>query len=284
MDPQKLISILDRISDRTKTEALEDALKALESLSSESPSPEKVALMPGLGILTDWISFDEENATDLNKDRSQKLLAYLHELGSTLSDTAWLTTNAFDTSPQAAKAVIDELVSLGLGKKKTKILFPACGTGIFSLVLQAYHPSVYANLDITAIDLDPIRCKIFKILNPKAEVICKPFEVATKTYPPEVFDVTIDNVPFGSTRIDDRPIHCFFLKEMTRLTAPGGAIGYLTSTGFLNSVGNTPYRQEQKNLCELVKFWDFPQGAHRRQGTETEIHGLLWVKKAYTMS
>jgi predicted RNA methylase len=283
MEPAKIIEILVRISDRTKTDALEDALKALKSLTSETPSPDEVALMPGLGLLTDWICPDK-NATDRNKERSEKLLSYLKDEGVDLSDIAWLTTNAFDTSPQAAKALVDELISMGVGKRKTKILFPSCGTGIFALTFQAYYPSEYANLEITAIDIDPIRCKIFQILNPKAQVICDPFEVAGKKYPPEQFDVVMDNVPFGSNRIDDRPLHCFFLKEMTRLTAPGGAIGFLTSTGFLNSVGNAPYTREQKDLCDLVKVWDFPQKAHSRQGTETEIHGLLWIKKAYTMS
>lgn len=269
-------SILDHIQSRTPVIAYNNAIAALESLLSDKPDPAKLSLMPGWGGLVKWLVPSNE-LSDLDKDRSSNLRGLLEQNGLSLKEVAWLTTNAFDTSPHIARRLCDKLVSMGIGKSKTKILFPACGTGIFALTFQHYHPDVYAKLEITAIDIDPIRCKIFSILNPNAVVICRPFEEWAPTIADDRFHVTMDNVPFSDVKVDDRPLHCYFLKQMTRLTVSGGAIVYLTSTGFLDSAGNLLFRQKQAQESDLVYLFPIPQNAH--QGTGTAVDTLVFIKR-----
>lgn len=273
-----MIEILNHVGDRTPAIAQEDALSALESLLSDKPDNSKLAKMPGWGLLVPLL-VPPENASNALLGRSERFKDLLNRLDVRLTDTAYLSTNAFDTHPLVARLLVDKMVKEGIGKKPTKILFPACGTGIFALAFQAYYPEVYRNLRITAVDIDPIRCQIFKALNPSAEVVCKPFQDYSKSLPEGSFHVVLDNVPFGSNKVNDRPIHCFFLKEMTRLTTPKGMVGCLVSTGFMNSPGNNVFRVEQEGLADLVYYFPIPQKVHKTMGTDTAIDVLLFVKK-----
>lgn len=268
----------------TPTIACECAIEALESLLSLTPIPEKLILMPGWGAITKWLSTGNltSKPDEQRHDKLMGLLQRLKEAGieTDLTDVAVLTTNAYDTPPWVASLVAKDLATeFAHVKGRIPILFPSCGTGTIAWEIKEGHPALYHRLDITAVDTDPVRAKIFSIIHPQATVINDDFITWAKGIPEDQFYCVVDNVPFGGVIIDDRPLHCAFLKQMIRLCVKGGAIGYITSTGFLNSVGNMAYRLEANSLCDLVKYVPIPQGACSREGTGTAIDYLLFTKK-----
>lgn len=263
-------SLFDRIESRTPGQARDDALAALKELKSLTPSLERLALTPGWGLVAQRL---------LDKDGEPTLLRTLAEdAGASLKDLAWVSTNAYDTPPSVCRSFWAKLIALGVGRTSTKILFPSCGTGIFALALKLDYPEIYDRCDITAIDIDPVRCKVFQALNPKASVIHQDFLSWQRTVPDNQFHLVLDNVPFGANKIDGEPIHVAFLRHMTRLAYKGGAIGYLTSTGYTHSSGNMVARQEQLQRSSLVHYFSLPQGVCHKMGTETAIDAYIFIK------
>ena len=262
--------IFDRIEYRTPGQARDDALSALKELLKLYPDLERLALMPGWGLISKWLVSEDGEPTTL------RILA--EESGASVADLAWVTNNAYDTPPSVCRSSWKKLIDMGVGRTPTKILFPSCGTGIFALALKLDYPEIYDRCDITAIDIDPVRCQVFQHLNPKASVLCQDFLTWQRSMPDDQFHLVLDNVPFGSNRFDNEPIHVAFLRHMTRLAYKGGAIGYITSTGYTNSAGNMIARQEQLQRSSMIHSVPLPQGVCRKMGTETGVDCYVFIK------
>ena len=174
-----------------------------------------------------------------------------------------------------------------------RILEPSAGTGLF------IKPFVRKNAEITAIEKDFLTGRILQAVyssEPKVSVNIEPFEDAGVRYQ-NWFDVAISNIPFGNFYALDphylnskdpikrdccRQIHNYFFVKTTELLQPGGLLCFITSSAFLDTPGNKPFREYLMSKADLITAIRLPSNLFKESaGTEPSTDLVIVRKNNY---
>ncbi|MBL3685679.1 helicase [Leucobacter zeae] len=154
-----------------------------------------------------------------------------------------------------------------------RVLEPGCGTGNFIGQARAGH-------QVTGVELDPTTAAIAKLLHPGAEVRNESFAETVLEH--DGYDLTIGNVPFGSTKLYDPAynearlsLHNHFIVKALRQTKPGGIVAVMTSRWTMDGKAERSRREIAKH-GELLGAVRMPAGSHdETAGTEAIIDVLV---------
>ena len=157
--------------------------------------------------------------------------------------------DAYYTPPSVAAALHEGLQRIGF--TGGKVLEPSCGIGHFFGTMPKH---VRRNSVLTGVDLDPIAARIATQLYQSGNFFNQGFE-ETKI-PENFYDLTISNVPFGSSNPYDKvynptgdlKIHDYFIEKMIAVTKPGGIITVITSTGTLDKTDDSIREKWSKSV------------------------------------
>ena len=184
--------------------------------------------------------------------------------------------SAFFTNTNFIDPIYNKLAEFGF--KGGKILEPSCGTGKFIGRL----PESMSNSEVTGIEIDPLTCKITKLLYPNANIKNTGFE---KTTAENYYDVAIGNVPFGQLiikdhndpELSDHSIHNYFFLKALKEVHPNGVVAFLTSSFTLDATG-TKTREEIAKKARFLGAVRLPDTAFSSSGTEV-VTDLIFLQK-----
>ncbi|WP_296388115.1 DEAD/DEAH box helicase family protein [Williamsia sp.] len=184
------------------------------------------------------------------------------------------TLNAHYTDPAIAAAMWDTLVEAGFDGGY--VLEPGCGSGTFMGVAPA-------SATMIGVENDPMTAQIAHLLYPNAQVRNEGFE--STRVPENTFSATIGNVPFGGFSVHDpihnpaqHNIHNHFLIKALRLTAPGGYVMAVTTSGTLDAA-NDKARRDMHALGDLVGAVRLPSNAFSRVAGTQVVTDILVLRK-----
>ena len=187
------------------------------------------------------------------------------------------TLNAHYTDAALATATWDALQRAGFGQTAGRVLEPGCGAGTF----LGFAPD--SAQQMVGVELDPTSGAIAAALYPHAAIRVESF--ADTQLAEDSFDLTIGNVPFGSTTLHDKThnrgrhsMHNHFLIKSLHLTRPGGVVAVLTSHWTMDAT-NPAARREIDELAELVTAIRLPGTAHQRAAGTTVVTDLLVLRR-----
>lgn len=210
-----------------------EAINVLKALEKENRSARKdeqeiLAKYIGWGGLSDV--FDEEKEGQWFDARN-----FLKEnlTGEEYNRARESTLTAFYTPKVVIDAIYESLSNLGF--EKGNILEPSAGTGRFIGNL----PEEMKESNFYGVELDSISGQIAKELYPNANIQIKGFEETS--FPNNLFDVAIGNIPFGEFKVADREyernnflIHDYFFAKTLDKVRDGGIIAFITSSGTMD--------------------------------------------------
>ena len=170
------------------------------------------------------------------------------------------------------------------------ILEPSAGTGLF------IEPFSGKNSEITAIEKDLLTGRILQAIysgDPKISVKVEPFEDIGARYK-NFFDLAISNIPFGSFYALDssylnskdpirrdccRQIHNYFFVKTTELLQHNGFLCFITSSAFLDTPGNRPFREYLMNKTDLIAAIRLPSNLFKESAGTEPSTDLVIVRK-----
>ncbi len=266
---------------KTKFKQNYDAIKLLKQLESENrkatPSEQEIlSKFNGWGTLASAFTKKE----DWQKQAEQlKEILTEEEYKSALS----VTTNAFYTSPEIARAIWKGLQRLGF--KGGRILDPSMGSGIFFGSMPA---EIMAKSELTGVELDSLSGRIAQQLYQKAAIDIMPFQ--DRFMPNNYYDLAITNVPFEETRIySDKQyskqgymLHNYFFAKAIDKVRPGGLIAFITSTGTMQAQDEQAkrLRGELNGKADLIAAFKLPsQTFDKNAGTQVTTDILILQKR-----
>lgn len=190
------------------------------------------------------------------------------------------TLNAHFTSIPVIKAMYDGLQ--GLGFTGGRMLEPSSGVGNFVGAMPNEMTSTVKSWSM--VELDTITGNIAKHLYPNADVRVQGFEKAT--FPDDLMDVAIGNVPFGNISVIDKAypnsvtgsIHNYFFAKTLDKVRPGGIVMFITSRGTLDSAGDgvRKYISERADLLGAIRL---PNTAFKEVAGTEVISDIIILKK-----
>lgn len=202
-----------------------NAVKLLRQLDSEDRHPTE----PERDILARFVGWGTV-ASVINR-----------EVLDLLPNSDLNSDNAFQTSREVIEAIWAVVEHLGF--KSGRILEPASNIGLFP---GFQNPEYRSNSEWVLVEIDSTAAAIARHLHPDAIVYGSTnrqrigFENAD--IPANSFDLVVSNFPFGLTAPFDPKysglslsLHNYFWRKSFDLTAPGGIIAAITSTGTLDS-------------------------------------------------
>jgi N12 class adenine-specific DNA methylase len=171
-----------------------------------------------------------------------------------------------------------------------KILEPSAGTGLF------IEPFACKNSEITAIEKDLLTGRILQALYPSIHGIfvkVEPFE-ETGLFYKDYFDVAISNIPFGNFYALDpnflnskdlikrdccRQIHNYFFVKTIELLRHNGLLCFITSSAFLDTPGNKPFREYLMKTADLISAIRLPSNLFKESANTEVSTDLVIVRK-----
>lgn len=252
------------------------AIKLLQKLEQE----ERYATAEEQKILSKYVGwgglamvFDENNSQWQSEYREVKALLteeeYRAARGSTLT--------AFYTSPEIIQAVYQVIENMGF--RSGNILEPSCGIGNFFGML----PESMKESSLYGVELDYITGRIARQLYQNANITIGGYEETT--YPDNVFDVVIGNVPFGQYQVSDKrydrlkfSIHDYFFAKALDQVRPGGVIAFITSS-FTMDKQNPAVRKYIAQRAELLGAIRLPNIAFKANAGTEAVTDILFLQK-----
>jgi predicted RNA methylase len=203
---------------------VENNMIALNSLVSKHPCPEKLKNYSGWGGLC--------NAFYNGKIyKNLQILLNKNEIAG--------IGRSLRTAYYTPKFLVDFMYKMifDLGCNPTSILEPSAGHGVFIDRMPHYNNLLN---DVTAVEIDPISCRLLRSLYPDVKIIESGFENITLD---KRFDLIVGNPPFGQVFVDDKinpdlacySIHHYFLSKCMRLLNKDGVLAMLLPRYVLDS-------------------------------------------------
>jgi N12 class adenine-specific DNA methylase/SAM-dependent methyltransferase len=187
------------------------------------------------------------------------------------------TLNAHYTDAALVTAIWDALSENGFGDTTGRVLEPGCGSGTF----LGFAPDTARQL--IGVELDPSTAAVAAALYPHAQIRAESF--ATSRLAANSFDLTIGNVPFGSTVLHDKvhnpaglSMHNHFIVKSLALTRPGGVVAVLTSHWTMDAT-NPAARREIASRADLITAIRLPGSAHERAAGTQVVTDLLVLRR-----
>jgi type I restriction-modification system DNA methylase subunit len=203
---------------------VEKNLQALCSLASKFPCAEKLKNYSGWGGLSKLFDTPEIN---------QKLQLFLN-----INEINGIK-ESLKTAYYTPKPLVDLMykVALGLGSNPVSVLEPSAGRGIFIDRLPCYFG---LSKNITAVEIDPVSCRLLRTLYPFIEVVDSGFQNLNED---KKFDLIVGNPPFGQFFIEDKAhpdlskysIHHYFVSKCMRLLNKNGILAMLLPRYFMDA-------------------------------------------------
>lgn len=252
------------------------AIKLLQKLEQE----ERYATAEEQEILSKYVGWGglamvfEENNTQWQGEY-QELKALLTENEYHAARASTLT--AFYTSPEIIRALYQVIENIGF--RKGNILEPSCGIGNFFGLL----PESMKESSLYGVELDSITGRIARQLYQNANITIGGYEETT--YPDNVFDVVIGNVPFGQYQVSDKrydrlkfSIHDYFFAKALDQVRPGGVIAFITSS-FTMDKQNPSVRKYIAQRAELLGAMRLPNTAFKANAGTEAVTDILFLQK-----
>ena len=187
------------------------------------------------------------------------------------------TLNAHYTDAALVTPIWEALSANGFGETAGRVLEPGCGSGTF----LGFAPDTARQL--IGVELDPSTAAVAAALYPHAQIRTESF--ATSRLAANSFDLTIGNVPFGSTVLHDKvynpaglSMHNHFIVKSLALTRPGGVVAVLTSHWTMDAA-NPAARRAIASLADLVTAIRLPGSAHERAAGTQVVTDLLVLRR-----
>lgn len=248
------------------------AIRLLKKLEAEdrfatSEEQEILAQYVGWGGLADC--FDERHS----KYAELKALLTEEEYAAARASTL----NAHYTTPVVIRAIYDALANMGF--QGGNILEPSCGVGNFFGCL----PESMTESKLYGVELDSLTGRIAQQLYQKASITVQGYERVS--YPKDVFDVAVGNVPFGSYQVNDKAydrlgfsIHNYFFAKALDQVRPGGIVAFVTSRYTMDAKDLT-VRKYLAQRAELLGAIRLPNDAFKfNAGTEV-VTDIIFLQK-----
>ena len=171
-----------------------------------------------------------------------------------------------------------------------RILEPSAGTGLF------IEPFAQKNSEIIAVEKDYLTGRILQAIysaEPKISVKVEPFEDIGARYQ-NYFDMAISNIPFGSYYALDpnylnskdpikrdccRQIHNYFFVKTIELLQHNGLLCFITSSAFLDTPGNRPFREYLMGKNDLITAIRLPSNLFKESANTEPSTDLVIVRK-----
>lgn len=195
------------------------------------------------------------------------------------------TLTSYYTDRELVEAMLSPLS--GLLPKGCRVLDPSCGNGAYFSPLR----KVFDSPVITGVEKEGFVATLAAMVNRDVKVYKEGFENASLNFRAESFHLVTSNIPFGDYSIFDRDfsvspdrrlkysqnrIHNYYFAKASLLTAPGGFIAFITSTGVMDSRSSAFLREKLMEDCELVSAVRLPDTAFR-DSSGTEINSDVVV-------
>lgn len=254
------------------------AIRLVNKLYAENRDPtddEKkvLARFVGWGGLSQ--AFDEHNASWKKEYKELKDLLsaedYEQAKGSTL--------NAYYTDKKVIDGIYAGLARMGV-KGNNRILEPSMGTGNFF----GFMPQEIASgSKLYGVELDNLTGRIATKLYPQANVQIKGFE--DTSYPNDLFDIVVGNVPFGGYGVADSDynrynfkVHDYFLAKSIDKVKPNGIVAIVTSKGTMDKL-NQSARKYVAERAELLGAIRLPNTAFKQTAGTEAVADILFFRK-----
>jgi N12 class adenine-specific DNA methylase len=171
-----------------------------------------------------------------------------------------------------------------------RILEPSAGTGFF---IEPFHRK---NSEIIAIERDFLTGRILQALyssEPRISVKIESFEETGARYQ-NYFDIAISNIPFGNFYALDpnylnskdaikrdccRQIHNYFFVKTTELLQHNGLLCFITTSAFLDTPGNKPFREYLMGKADLITAIRLPSNLFKEMANTEASTDLVIVRK-----
>ncbi|PKN36610.1 MAG: hypothetical protein CVU62_13915 [Deltaproteobacteria bacterium HGW-Deltaproteobacteria-2] len=215
------------------------AIRLIKKLDQEHRYPTKeeqavLAKYVGWGGIKNV--FDETS----NKPQDQRAYSDLKELltKEEFFEARQSVLNAHYTSPQVIRSIYKIMRHFGF--TGGNIIEPTYGSGNF---IGLMPEDMAASSKWYGSELDPITAKIGQYLYPESQLIHSGFQTAE--FPYGKFDAAVGNPPFGDVRISDTrkdraeisrmKIHNYVISKTGMHLKPGGVMGMVITTRFLDT-------------------------------------------------
>lgn len=189
------------------------------------------------------------------------------------------TTDSFYTAPFVVDAMYDAFKINNF--KSGTILEPSMGIGTFFSLMPE---EIRNNSKLYGVEIDDLTGRIAKQLHPNADIKITGFEKTQ--FKNDFFDIAIGNVPFGSTKLNEKEynqynfhIHDHFFAKSLDKVRPGGIVAFVTSQGTLDKKDNSvrKYLAERADLVGAVRL---PSGAFNTTDVTSDI---IFLQKRETV-
>lgn len=256
------------------------ALRTLKQLDAEdrAASPAEQAILVryvGWGGLPQ--AFDHQNTEWRNE-----FLELADLLGKGEYEAARRSTQDAHYTPQ------EVITSIYAGLQRVgfnggKIEEPAAGIGHFVGLMPK---QMRDDSHVTAIELDPLTARIYKHLYPDSTIINKGYQDVT--IPSNYFDAVVGNPPFGNQTVFDAAhrdlsefsIHNYFIAKSLDKVRPGGVIGVVVSSYFMDAQG-TAARAWIADRAHLLGAMRLPNTAFKQNALTEVTTDILFFQKAH---
>lgn len=168
---------------------------------------------------------------------------------------------SYYTDPRIIESLYTHLENQGF--QGGRVLDPSMGTGNYFSAMPDHFRNKTERIGI---ELDRVTGQIAEHLHGNSEIHVKGFEHTE--LPEKSFDLVISNIPFSNYHILDEKydqrylVHEYFIKKSLDLTADGGIICFISSTGFMDKV-NGSFRSEVNQVSDFKGAIRLPNTAFR---------------------
>lgn len=250
-----------------------NTLKLLEQENRHATEEEKIilSLYSGWGGLAQ--AFNDKNDNWRKEYNALKELLTNDEYSSARASTL----DSFYTGNEIIDSIYKVLENNGFNGGN--ILEPAMGIGNFfgRLPETLQHSS-----NLYGVEKDSISGRIATKLYPQANITIDGFE--NTAFQDDSFDVTIGNIPFGDSSVNDNKynsqklkIHDYFFMKTLDKVRPGGIVAFVTSKGTLDKKDNT-FRLALSKRADLVGAIRLPNNSFKAAGTEV-TSDIIFLQK-----
>jgi N12 class adenine-specific DNA methylase len=245
----------------------------------------KELLLP-IDDLTSW------NATDKTflpqAERFHKALKdrYGADYNRVLNSVRSALLTSFYTDEGIVNAMVDMFAKVPASATLGSILEPSAGTGNYVTALVKAFP--YASIE--AVEKDIFTGDMLSSNHPDIKVQRMGYEEDKS----KGHDLIISNIPFGNFNVYDADFYksnnkvkinsttrihnYYFTKSLDKLNE-GGYISFLTTSGFMDSPGNTDIRKYMMENSNLISAVRLPDSAMKGEGTEVSTDIIVLQKE-----